>query len=109
MQNICFAYPIFIAKLKVANENIIHISMAISNILTKFAITKVSFSRRILLTYKSKSASHSFFLFFPIIFIMSLFALSTEVVSSDLRYIKVVLSESCPIALLIVPSDTLLA
>ncbi len=46
MQNICFAYPIFIAKLKVANENIIHISMAISNILTKFAITKVSFSRR---------------------------------------------------------------
>lgn len=48
------------------------------------------------------------FLFLPsIILMISLFALSTADVSSDWRYISVVLSESCPIALLIVNSDTL--
>ena len=40
-------------------------------------------------------------------FIMSLLALSTDAVSSERKYIRVVFSESCPIALLIVDSGTL--
>lgn len=58
-------------------------------------------------------AKHPFFplpsYFLPsIILMMSLLALSTDEVSSDCRYMSVVFSESCPIALLMVDRGTLL-